>query len=64
MNETFNGNGRTCATCHPPINNFTLDPEFIRTLKGNDPLFVTAPSQPDLQDLEVKRLLPGFSLVL
>jgi hypothetical protein len=64
MTETFDGNGRTCATCHPPINNFTLDPEFIRTLKGNDPLFVTAPSQPDLQDLEVKRLLPGFSLVL
>ena len=25
MNETFNGNGRTCATCHPPTNNFTID---------------------------------------
>ena len=29
MNETFNGNGRTCATCHPPTNNFTIDPAFI-----------------------------------
>jgi hypothetical protein len=24
------GNGRTCATCHPPTNNFSIDPEFIR----------------------------------
>ena len=34
MNETFGGNGRTCATCHPPTNNFTLDPAFIETLAG------------------------------
>ena len=32
MNETFNGNGRTCATCHPPTNNFTIDPAFIAGL--------------------------------
>jgi len=29
FNETFNGNGRTCGTCHPVENNFTLDPGFI-----------------------------------
>jgi cytochrome c peroxidase len=61
---TFDGNGRTCATCHPPTNNFTIDPKFIRTLRGNDPLFVTAPSAPDLRDLEVRRLLQRFGLVL
>jgi hypothetical protein len=64
LEETFDGNGRTCATCHPPTNNFTIDPEFIRTLRANDPLFVTAPSAPDLNALEVKRLLKQFGLVL
>jgi hypothetical protein len=34
LEETFDGNGRTCGTCHPPTNNFTIDPEFIRTLLG------------------------------
>jgi len=38
--ETFNGNGRTCASCHPPENNFTIDPKFIETLPANDKLFV------------------------
>ncbi len=38
--ETFGGNGRTCGTCHPAENNFTLDPEFIATLPDDDPLFV------------------------
>jgi cytochrome c peroxidase len=64
LEETFDGNGRTCGTCHPPTNNFTIDPEFIRTLRANNPLFVTAPSAPDLNALEVKRLLKKFGLVL
>src|SRR3989442_14252268 len=38
--ETFRGNGRTCGTCHPANNNFTIDPEFIAALPANDPLFV------------------------
>ncbi len=46
-NETFDGNGRTCATCHPAINNFTLDKEFIASLPPDDPLFV-AEVIPDL----------------
>ena len=37
--ETFEGNGRTCGTCHPATNNFTVDEEFIRTLDPDDPLF-------------------------
>ena len=40
FNETFGGNGRTCGTCHPARNNFTLDPEFIATLPPRHPLFV------------------------
>lgn len=38
--ETFEGNGRTCGTCHPAGNNFTLDPAFIAMLAPTDPLFV------------------------
>ena len=40
FNEKFNGNGRTCGTCHPAENNLTLDPEFIATLPNADPLFI------------------------
>lgn len=40
FNETFDGNGRTCGTCHPAENNFTIDPAFIATLPDDDPLFV------------------------
>lgn len=57
VEETFDGNGRTCATCHPASNNFTIDPAYVRRLPGNDPLFVTGPSLPDLKALEVRRML-------
>jgi cytochrome c peroxidase len=63
MDETFNGNGRTCATCHPPTNNFTLDPAFIADLPDDDPLFV-AESNPDLADLENPELMRRFGLIL
>src|SRR3954468_9002996 len=49
--ETFGGNGRTCATCHPPANNFTLDPGYIARLPLSDPLFV-AERNPGLATLE------------
>ena len=47
VNETFDGNGRTCATCHPALNNFTIDVPFISALPANDPLFV-AEGDPNL----------------
>jgi len=40
FSETFDGNGRTCGTCHPAENNLTIDPAFIATLPPTDPLFV------------------------
>ncbi len=61
--ETFAGNSRTCSTCHPAGNNFTIDPEFIATLPADDPLFV-AELDPRLADLEKSELLRRFSLVL
>ena len=40
FNETFGGNGRTCGSCHPVANNFTIDQPFLATLPANDPLFI------------------------
>jgi hypothetical protein len=64
LHETFNGNGRTCATCHREENNFTIDPAFIATLPPNDPLFV-AEFNPDLKEnFEKPRLMREFGLIL
>ena len=49
--ETFGGNGRTCATCHPRTNNFTIDVPFISRLRPDDPLFVFE-RVPELAGLE------------
>src|SRR5450432_1789257 len=38
FDQTFNGNGRTCGTCHSPMNNFTIDPAFVASLPATDPL--------------------------
>lgn len=38
--ETFGGNGRTCGSCHPVANNFTIDKPFLATLPASDPLFI------------------------
>ncbi len=62
MKETFEGNGRTCASCHPPTNNFTIDPAFIATLPDDDPLFV-AEFNPDLAELEDPELMRRFGLI-
>jgi hypothetical protein len=57
---TFNGNGRTCGSCHPQDNNQTIDPEFVATLPSSDPLFITD----EVPGLEIPQLLEGFSLIL
>jgi len=54
FNETFNGNGRTCGTCHSAFHNFTIDGPFVQNLKATnpgDPLFV-ADNVPALATLE------------
>lgn len=64
LTETFDGNGRTCGTCHPPQNNFTLDPAFIATLPDDDPLFV-AEFNPELREnFENPRLMRQFGLIV
>jgi hypothetical protein len=49
--ETFNGNGRTCTTCHPIGHNTTIDVPFINALPASDPLFVFE-TNPNLAGLE------------
>jgi hypothetical protein len=64
FNGTFNGNGRTCGSCHREENNLTIDPEFIATLAPTDPLFV-AEFKPALsQNFENPILMRKFGLIL
>src|SRR5689334_9931693 len=64
--ETFNGNGRTCGTCHRVERNFTIDPTFIARLPSSDPLFIaenTSDGLP-LDSLEVSSQLRARGLIL
>ena len=64
FNETFNGNGRTCGSCHPEDNNFTIDPKFIARLADDDPLF-SAEFVPALsENFEKPALMRKVGLIL
>ena len=64
FNETFDGNGRTCGTCHPAENNFTIDPAFIARLPDNDPLFVAEFIPALMENFENPTLMREFGLIL
>lgn len=61
--DDFGGNGRSCASCHPADNNYTIDADFIAQLPSGDPLFV-AEQDPALAELERPDLLRDFGLIL
>jgi hypothetical protein len=61
--DDFGGNGRSCSSCHPVANNYTVDPPFIATLPASDPLFVNE-QEPALAGLERSDLLRNFGLIL
>src|ERR1043166_1967144 len=63
LRETFNGNGRSCATCHAVTRTFTIDPAFIAPRPANDPL-VVAETNPDLAKLEIPKEMRQFGLIL
>lgn len=64
VNETFNGNGRTCSTCHRLDNNHTIDPKYIANLPLSDPLFV-AETNPALKTgFENPKLMRQLGLIL
>jgi hypothetical protein len=59
---TFGGNGRTCASCHPRSENFTLTVPFIASRPSSDPLFVFE-RVPGLATLENGPALRGRALI-
>ena len=64
--ENFNGNGRTCGTCHRVERNFAIDPAFIARLPNSDKLFIaehTTDGLP-LDNLEVPSQLRARGLIL
>ena len=40
LQETFNGNGRTCGSCHRPESDFGLSPQDVAQSPADDPLFI------------------------
>ena len=62
--ETFEGNGRTCGSCHRAEDNFAISPTFIATLPDDDPLFV-AEFDPELaNDFENPALMRAHALIV
>ncbi len=57
--ETFEGNGRTCGTCHRKKNNMTLDVDFIGKLPAEDLLFIAEFSPEKQAEMGVD--LPPFN---
>src|SRR5688572_2979885 len=64
FNETFNGNGRTCGTCHREDGNLTIDAEFIADLPPNDPIFVAEFIPALSQNFENPVLMRKLGLIL
>jgi mono/diheme cytochrome c family protein len=64
FNETFNGNGRTCATCHRAEDNFGLSPAFIATLPQTDPLFVAETVPALARGFEASKQMRANGLIL
>lgn len=62
--ETFDGNGRTCATCHRREDNFGLSPAFIATLPDDDPLFVAERERALAENFEVPERMRRFGVIL
>jgi mono/diheme cytochrome c family protein len=64
FNETFEGNGRTCGSCHPAENNFAIDPTFIASRPDDDPLFVAEFNPALKENFENPRLMREFGLII
>ncbi len=63
FNETFEGNGRTCGTCHRAEDNFGLTPNFIATLPADDPLFVAETNPALARGFEAPAQMRANSLI-
>jgi mono/diheme cytochrome c family protein len=64
FNETFDGNGRTCGTCHRAEDNFAISPAFIATLPPDDALFVSETNPALAKNFENVALIRERALIL
>jgi mono/diheme cytochrome c family protein len=62
--ETFDGNGRTCGTCHRREDNFGLSPAFIASLPKDDPLFVAERQRALRENFEKPDAMRRFGVIL
>jgi cytochrome c peroxidase len=64
--ENFNGNGRTCGTCHRVERNFTIDATFMGRLPSSDPLFIAENTTDNfpLDNLEIPAQMRARGLIL
>jgi len=51
--QTFDGNGRTCATCHIPSEGYDIFPESIKTLTKQERAILFASSVPGFENVKL-----------
>ncbi len=61
-NDTFNGNGRTCGTCHVPQNDYNISPADIAQLRGPARDAVFATNVPGLENPTLVTKLALFNI--
>jgi hypothetical protein len=64
FNETFEGNGRTCGTCHREQESLSIGTDFIADLPPDDPLFVAEFIPALAKNFENPVLMRRFGLIL
>jgi len=60
--ETFDGNGRTCATCHLASKAYTISPADIAKLKGRKLDLVLLSALPDFENEDLVKVLGLFNI--
>lgn len=60
--ETFDGNGRTCSTCHVPERAYNISPSDVRKLRGKARALVFAANVPGLENVELVRSHALFNI--
>ena len=60
--ETFFGNGRTCATCHIPSEGYNIFPSDIKKLDKNEQAIVFASSVPGLENIDLVKTRALFDI--
>ncbi len=60
--ETFNGNGRTCKTCHLPQHDYGLAPSDLASMSAHDINLVLATKNPNLENPKTVETLTTFNI--